>query len=176
MLDDNQINDVDQMSRWQAIWDSIAPKPEVRDVEPETPNYDMPEIINDHTIDASKEMSFADIYHLAQSVDSIFDKKRLNENAELADVAKKVAASPNPIYPYTAGKDSDLNASLASNKVLRDISDLKVKLEALEREVHASDVKNDANSEKRLNKEVDSIRDKIEALCQKLTPNPLTDR
>ena len=189
----NHDSDLDKMSQWQAIWDRISSEsqPPQRSQLPEQPVYatqDMfddpqmdsnsPELIVDHKINPEKEMSFYDIYKLSQNVDRVFKRKNVNESLEsdLGDVAKKTAASPNPIYPFTTGKDSDLNASLAPNSVLRDITDLKVKLETLERQAFADMQQNANGNEKGLQKEVDSLRNKIEELCQKLTPNPMLDR
>jgi len=132
------------------------------------------EMFQERRRSSNKQLDIYDMLVLSENIDRVFHPERLKENKEeLVDVATKAASSPNPIQPTSVGKDQDMiiTQDFSDGKALRELHDLKVKLEEMERKVHAAAVDGTEKQENSLNKEIASLRLKVEELCDKLTPH-----
>ena len=164
-----QYNDPDTMRHFQALWDEAKQGLKAESVVPETesrtPEVDAAELLEDRRTSAAQgEMDFRDMLLVSENIDKIF-----NERSESAE---KVDSAPNPIEPWTKGSDQELNVTpnFSDGDVLRELNDLRVKIEGLERELHGAEVLGTAKQEKSVQKEIASIRSKIDELSQLLTP------
>jgi len=126
---------------------------------------------------SNEELDFRDMLLVADDIDRVFHPERFTEaersDKAIGDLTKKAAASPNPVEKWTIGKDQDLRGTpeLNDGDALRALTDLKIRFEALEREIHASEIRGEEKLENKLIKEMDNLRSKLEELNSKLTPH-----
>lgn len=173
------LDSAEQILAWQSIWDTVSEKMReepARPLKPEAPETFESEMLAEHRRAKNETLHWIDTYRLAQDVDRIFGK--FNENKEeFGKTAEAMAKSPNPIHPTSVGADQDLRVTpnFSDGPILRQLSDLKIKIESLERDVHNSFVKKSESEENKLQKEVDSIRNKIIELSNQLARSPFDD-
>jgi hypothetical protein len=98
-------------------------------------------------------------------------EERAATKAELKFVTDKVGNAANPIYPYSAGKDQDMQptANWTDGKELRELAELKKKLEKLESQMNAEE--GNGKSGASIQKQIDSMRQKLDDLSDSLNGN-----
>lgn len=120
-------------------------------------------------VDVEKPLDMCDMLLVSENISKFINNKQLNENVDtkkIKDRTEKLANSSNPIYPYGLNADQDVivTPNFTDGSALRDLSDLKIRLEAIERQLHASQIYNDSGKENSFFKQVDSIKKQIEKL------------
>ncbi len=182
-MSEAQYNDPDQMREFQALWDAACGKMDGEPIHLTQPPRPRTEVSPNELLEErrrssdEKEMPWRDMLLVADNIDKIFGEGQ----AEVKDMAQRGLESPNPIEPWTAGKDQkDTDTIVTPNfndgDALRELSELRIRVEAVERELHTAHVVGTQKEENKLQKEVDSIRSKIEELSGKLAPKPFEDR
>lgn len=85
--------------------------------------------------------------------------------------SKKKFHLNNPIDYASAGTDQDpkVTNNFSDGKELRELDELKRKMEEVERKYHSAEVRGDKNKNK-ISKELEGIKKKVEELSQKIVP------
>ena len=96
--------------------------------------------------------------------------------SELKNMIKQQQGNLDALTDKIKGKDQELRVTpnFSDGDNLRELSQLKMELEALERKVHASEVTGEG-SVTSIQKQVDGLRQKVENLSNLLTPNQEED-
>lgn len=112
-----------------------------------------------------------DMLLLSEDLDKIFKSK--DKGDEVSKISVKAASSHNPVELQSVGPDQDVRVTqnFTDGEALRQLHDLKIKIESLERELHAASVNGTEKEENKLNKEMASIRSKIDEISDKLRPH-----
>ncbi len=181
-MSESQYNDPDQMREFQALWDAASGQMEDEPIHPKparpTPEVSPNEILDERRRSSGEgEMPWRDMLLVADNIDKIFGEGK----EEVKDMAQQGLRSPNPIEPWTAGKDQKdtdtiVTPNFTDGDALRELSNLRIRVEMIERDLHSAHVVGTKKEENKLQKEVDSIRLKIEELSEKLAPRPFEDR
>ncbi len=181
-MSEAQYNDPDQMREFQALWDAASGKMESEPIHPkparQIPEVSPNELLEERRRSSSEEaMPWRDMLLVADNIDKIFGEGQ----AEVKDMAQRGLESPNPIEPWTVGKDQKdtdtiVTPNFTDGDALRELGELRIRVEIIERELHSAHVVGTQKEENKLQKEVDSIRLKIEELSEKLAPKPFEDR
>jgi len=173
----------DELEYYQGLWDNAQDKMQVEPIHPHPQSEEAPkridanELLNERRAAADRELDWRDMLLVSENIDKIFNPERIDEaersKSAVADVAKRAASAPNPVEKWTLGKDQALRVTPNFNdsEALRELADLKIRFEALEREIHASNVHGEEKQENKLNKQLDSLRSKLEELNDQLTPH-----
>ena len=185
MLHDNIENTQDELAHYMSLWDAARDKMENEPIHPQNQSHPMPpeevsanDLLNERrNADGTEEMPFSDMLLVAENIDRVFHPDRFTEaarksKAAITDISHRSAGSPNPVEKWTLGKDQDLRVTPNFNdgEVLRELSELKVKFEALERDIHSANVRGEEKQENNLLKQLQSLRSKLEELNDKITP------
>lgn len=149
-------------------------------------------LLQDSKIVDDSELNMRDMLLVSENISRIFDppvdppkvttryaKDVVAESLKdkISDAVAKSTSSSNPVKLTTTGPDQDLTVTpnFSDGKELRELHDLKLKIEDLERKFHEAEVKNNSKKENSLNKEIASIRNKIEELSNSLNPSMYTN-
>jgi len=180
----------DELAHFQSLWDAALEKMEMEPIHPqqEKPAQEVPavELIQERRESSEQQLDLRDMLILSEDIDRVFHPERYEEVAfndkstydqkVASDIVMKQAASPNPIRGGTAGR-SDQEPAVTPNfmdsDALRELSDVKMKVEELERKVHAAEIQGQQKQENSFNKQLSNLRSKVEELSDKLLPHRL---
>lgn len=128
-------------------------------------------MIQERRSSASRDLDFHDMLLLSEDIDKVFNPQRYSQNR--AKVANASGSASNPVSLTTVGRDQDVTVTpnFSNGKAIQELSDLKSKLESLERDIHSAVVKDNKKNEDTLEKRLSSIRSKIEELSNELSPS-----
>jgi len=170
---ESQYNDPEQMRHFQDLWDEACKGLQNEPIHPiprqPVPEVDASELLRERRESASQgEMDFRDMLLVSENIDKIFGEA----SDDAKDTAEKAGNAPNPIHPWTRGEDQELKVTpnFSDGDALRELNDLKIKIEGLERELHGAEVIGTKKEENSVQKQIDSIRSKIDELSQQLAP------
>ena len=173
----------DELAYYQDLWDNAQKNIELQaqfdtpvESDPETSAVEKVEYLHESS---SRNLDLRDMLILSDDLDRVFHPERFHESKDM-DVARrsdKAADSPNPVPITTVGKDQDVvvTPDMTDGPALRELSEIKIKLEALERRIHGAYIQGKEKQENSLSKEAENLRSKIEELCEKLTPHKVTN-
>lgn len=169
-----------QLSHYMSLWDAAVEKmsksnPVVLN-EPEDKPIEVSagELLQERRKASKSPLEVRDMIMLSEEIDRIFSKKsKRSADPEIGDIATDLANSPNPQYITSMGKDQEVivTPEFSNGKNLEKIHNLKIEIEELERDVHRAEVGEKDKEEKKLNKRLDSLRSKLEELCDALSPH-----
>ncbi len=90
--------------------------------------------------------------------------------------SKKKIVLNNPVAPNGIGDTKvHVTQNWTDGKELRDLNDLRLELDQLEREYFGADATNDESKKKSLGKKLEDLKRKIKDTTEKLTPVPTED-
>ena len=172
----------EELNFYQDLWDkacqNMAIVAQFEDENPE-PTPSAVEVVNEIHDSSSRNLDFRDMLILSNDIDRVFHPERFNEerHPEVAKRSDKAAKSANPVPITTVGKDQDVvvTKDVMDGPALRELSEIKIKLEALERRMHDAYIHGNDKQENSLKKEAENLRDKIEKLCDELSPDKVTN-
>jgi hypothetical protein len=106
---------------------------------------------------------------VTQYQDDLLQEEKLPTKDELANVAKVVGSTSNPIQPTSVGKDQDLvvTPNWTDGKELVELSEMKAKLEQLESKLNAAE--SFGESSKGIQGKIDALKQQIDDLSDSLT-------
>lgn len=145
-----------------------------------TKDLNPPKVLAEDKGETKGDKSHREFYELAQQIDKIFKPQGLKEGItkpeQVADNLDR-KFEVNPIHFASKGNDQELRVTpnFTDGDIIRELNDIKIKLEALEREVHSAFINDQDAQEKKLQKQLDNLRNKFEELSDKLTPHPIED-
>jgi hypothetical protein len=173
----------EEIAYYQDLWDRAQNQtgftPQYED-QPE-PEQEMPATQRVEQLHESsrRNLDLRDMLILSDDIDRVFHPERYTEakDMEIIKATEKAARSPNPVQITSVGKDQEVvvTPDWTYGPVLSQIAELKIKLEALERQAHTANVNANERQEAGLNKEVASLRAKVEELCEKLVPHKISN-
>lgn len=182
----------DEMAKFQSLWDSALERMDLSsddNVSPDVDDGDSKPPVDPSSVEliqerqrasSNKPLDINDMLLLSNNIEDYFKPNQCNEGEldkkEMGHIATKQAASPNPVRSGTAGEpdqELEVTPSLNDSKALRELDDVKKRLESLEREVHGAMVSGDEKKENKLKQEVSSLRSKVEELSNELIPHNL---
>lgn len=104
-----------------------------------------------------------------QVPDPLTPLKEETDKTAVKRATDKIANSANPIEPWTVGKDQDWKptANWTDGKELRELADLKKKLEQLESKMNAQE--SEGKSGESIQKQIDAMRQKLDDLSDSLS-------
>lgn len=163
-------NILDDLRGFMDLWDKAEPEMN-KNMPKQQPLMDFDTMFEP----VSDKVNFNDLSprELAHNIDQVFNENRRN----IADSARKSANSPNPTQLTTLDADQELRVTpnFGDGYFLRELGDLRIKIEGLERKYHAACIREDKKEENSVKKEIETIRSKIEELSDSLTTKPLED-
>ena len=178
-------SEVDSLNYYQDLWDKACQNMAIvaqfeDDSDPDSePTPSAVEVVNEIHDSRSRNLDLRDMLILSDDIDRVFHPERFNEakRSEVAEKTKLAAKSANPVPITTVGKDQDVvvTKDAMDGPVLRELSEIKIKLEALERRMHDAYIHGNDKQENSLKKEAENLRDKIEKLCDELSPDKVTN-
>ncbi len=182
------MDDKEQFAQWCDMWDKARaefdkePKPKAK--EPTHSYFGMQSFVpEDETPAEEKADNWRDIFHRANE---------LSQHPEMLteEFQKKLSKGPgpgvkfthNPIHFSSHGSDQSsspyepvrVTPNFTDGKELQELNDLKVKLEKLESSLLAADIKSGSGKADYMS-QLKNLRDKIDDLSNRLTPEPLDD-
>jgi len=183
-MSNSKPSDFEQLAKWQQMWDQASSKFETEPARPLKPEPEEEisdiDLIREHQ-GKSIKLDNRTIYRLAQNIDKVFKKDVVEEGfTDSHKVARNLDKDymTNPTHFASVGKDQKLRVTpnFTDGPFLRELSDLKIQIEALEREVHTAAVSDRGKLENKLRAQVDSIRNRIEELSDIISaPHPIED-
>ncbi len=96
-------------------------------------------------------------------------EERVAAKNDIKRMTDKIANAANPIYPYSVGKDQDTKptSNWTDGSELRELAELKRKLEKLESKMNAEE--GNGKSGATIEKQINAMREKLDELSDSLT-------
>jgi len=185
----NKEQDKTDFEKWQKLWDDSAEKFAKESVEAMVKANQKPPISTswltntpmdrDYEEPSNDEPSWYDIYNRSQDIDGIITDAVKYDQGETKPQANYGAFTPtktNPTTQSSTGPDQQLRVTKnwIDSEELRELDDIKRNLEEMERKHHAAEVTTEKPATE-LKKQMESLRDRIQKLSEKINRSPETD-
>jgi len=157
---------------YQDLWDDFLKKEKSHQMlkPKDTTPYDV-------TIPVGREaLDVQDMLLVSEQINRYFESAK--DNTEYAKSRTSgMFGSKNPVTPSTLGGDSKIHpdSNFTDGPLIRSLSEIKIKIEAMERDFHAAEVEGNDSKEKSLKTKLDSLRQTVQELSDSLQPNTNTE-
>lgn len=175
----------DQFDKWVSMWEKHQAEMQVPEKEstPTHSYFGMQSVLPDEEPSEERMLTesdhWRDIYNNALKINKMINEEE-NDNY-LSKGPGKTDFTQNPVHFASHGQDQSpspyepvrVTPNFTDGEQLRNLHELKVKLEKLESSLLSADIKGETSNDYK--SQLDKLRKQIDDLSDKLTPKPIED-